>query len=227
MPKSNSEELHSIKKLRQSLIELENLKRFFKLVHPLLRLFHVRVEEIDKALDDFDQHNLRQEIDTLSSSHVKFNEHFSALGWISYDLLKLDVAKQAVALADSGDLTSAENELVNYYTPETIRWHLRTMKSVKAFQPRFGLAQKALMDYEEERYHASIPVVLMLVDGTVNEIYEQVTGKKRGFFAEDVDLSAWDSFASHNGELSALAALFRRKRNKTSTEQISLPYLKE
>jgi hypothetical protein len=44
---------------------------------------------------------------------------------------------------------------------------------------------KALVDYEQERYHACVPVVLALLDGLVNELYE----KRRGFFAEGVDLT--------------------------------------
>jgi hypothetical protein len=83
-----------------------------------------------------------------------------------------------------------------------------------------SLAQKALIDYEEERYHACVPVVLALLDGLVNELHE----KRRGFSAEDVKLEAWDSIAAHSRGLSTLARIFQKGRYKTTTEQITIPY---
>lgn len=58
------------------------------------------------------------------------------------------------------------------------------MKGIRAFHPRVGLAQKALIDYEEERYHACVPVVLSLLDGLVNDLQE----KRRGFLLKKLIL---------------------------------------
>ncbi len=83
------------------------------------------------------------------------------------------------------------------------------------------LAGKALIDYQEERYHACVPVVLALLDGLVNELHE----KRRGFFADEVDISAWDSVAAHSSGLNVLGGIFKKGRQKTVTEQnhYSLP----
>jgi hypothetical protein len=82
------------------------------------------------------------------------------------------------------------------------------------------LAQKALTDYCEGRYHACVPVVLALLDGMVSELHE----KRRGFFAEEVDLQAWDSIAAHSKGLNVLVSIFQKGRKTTRIEPIYLPY---
>ncbi|MGV8174391.1 MAG: hypothetical protein ACP5OU_01670 [Methanothrix sp.] len=86
------------------------------------------------------------------------------------------------------------------------------------------MARKALIDYREERYHACIPVVLALLDGMVNEVYQKKLNKRCGFFAENVNLLAWDSVAGHSKGLNELARLFRSGRYKTTTDEIDIPY---
>jgi hypothetical protein len=48
--------------------------------------------------------------------------------------------------------------------------------------------------------------------------------KRIGFFAEGSDMTAWDSIAAHETGLMALAKVMRVRRNKTSDEEISIPY---
>ena len=110
-------------------------------------------------------------------------------------------------------------DLVNYYSPETVRWKLQRMKAVSAFRPRMPLAEKALVDYEEERYHACVPVVLALLDGLVNELHEE----RRGFFSGG-SLEAWDSVAAHSKGLNVISNIFQKGRRKTVTDQITIPY---
>ena len=61
------------------------------------------------------------------------------------------------------------------------------MKGVEDYRPRYDLAEKAKEDYLAGRYHACVPVVLTIIDGIVNDI------EQKGFFAQGVDLTAWDS----------------------------------
>ena len=56
-------------------------------------------------------------------------------------------------------------------------------ETCRCVPPRWHLAQKALIDYREARYHACVPVVLALLDGIVNEAHEKGRGLKLGFFA--------------------------------------------
>jgi hypothetical protein len=162
---------------------------------------------------------LGKQIKELSTLPDRFNDHFSARGWVIYESMKLDVIKQAVSLADAGNIDEAEQILVDYYSPKTVRFWLQMMWQIKAFHPRMRLAKLALKDYEEDRYHASIPVVLALMDGLVNEL-----NGGRGFFADDTELEAWDSIAAHKKGLVELGGIFKKGRNKTRTEEITIPY---
>src|SRR6185437_15691335 len=99
---------------------------------------------------------------------------------IMYDQMNVSVAKGAMAKAEACDMEGAEALLVDYYNLENVQWQLLTMRGVEAFRPRMALAEMALTDYEEGRYHACIPVVLALLDGLVNELHE----KRRGFFSD-------------------------------------------
>ncbi|MCX6674300.1 MAG: hypothetical protein NTY37_11040, partial [Methanothrix sp.] len=86
------------------------------------------------------------------------------------------------------------------------------------------LAQKALTDYREERYHACVPVVLALIDGMVNELHSKSKGKKLGFFAKGVNLEAWDSVSAHSKGLGQLVRVLGKGRYETTTKQIFIPY---
>lgn len=82
------------------------------------------------------------------------------------------------------------------------------------------MTQKALADYEEERYYACVLVVLALLDGLVNELHE----KRRGFFSSEIDLTAWDSMSAHDKGLNVLANIFQTGRYTTTTDSITIPY---
>jgi hypothetical protein len=117
-----------------------------------------------------------------------------------------------------GDLDGAERDLVDHYDADRIRHQLIWMGNVKAFRPRLRLAELARVDYVEGRYHACIPVVLALLDGLVNDL------SPRGFFAEGVNLEAWDSVAAHSSGLAELAKVLGKTRRKTTPESIAIPY---
>lgn len=156
----------------------------------------------------------------MAKPPTRFNNLFAERGWIIYDLMNLEVAKAAIEKAEADDIDGAEAVLVDYHDTETVRWKLRTMAGIEAFRPRMRLAEKAFDDYCNERYHACIPVALALLDGLVNELHE----KRQGFFAEDVNLEAWDSIAAHSKGLNVLAQIFKKGRRKTTTEPITIPY---
>jgi len=164
--------------------------------------------------------DLRRKAEEMAEIPDKFNTLFASRGWIIHGDMNLEVAKAAVQKAEDGDIDGAEEDLVSYYSPSEVRWMLKRMHAVRAFAPRMRLAEKALIDYEEERYHACIPVTLALLDGLVSELH----GKRRGFFAEEADLTAWDSIAAHETGLNALAEIFQKGRRKTNSEPITVPY---
>lgn len=186
------------------------------LLRPILKL--LKAEKAEEALANID--DLAQTAEEFASIPDRFNDLFASRGWIIYEMMNLEVAKAAVERAESGDIDGAEDDLVNYYDAKTVSQQLQKMKGVVAFRPRMRLAEKALDDYREGRFHACVPVVLALLDGLVNELHE----KNRGFFAEGVELEAWDSIAAHSKGLNALADIFRKGRRRTTTERITIPY---
>ena len=211
-------DIPSFQKVLGEIRSARAVKGVLPLLRPFLRLTERDLGELDTAFDKIDE--LEQQAQELTTIPDRFNDFFAQQGWIIYEEFNLEVAKAAVAKAESGDMEGAELELLSYYSPENVRWHLKLMQSVEAFRPRTTLAAKALTDYEEERYHACVPVVLALLDGFVNELQE----KRRGFFAEEVDLQAWDSIAAHNKGLNTLSQILKKSRKKTVTDEIRLPY---
>ncbi|MDX8291437.1 hypothetical protein SLL00_16625 [Metabacillus indicus] len=149
----------------------------------------------------------------------KFNDIFADYGWIAYESLSYEVMKKSVVLAEQGKIGVAEEVLFEHFNDkDTIFIKILALNKIPQFKPRMPLLKKALNDHFEKRYHASVPLFLMLIDGFVND-FEQI-----GFFAEDVDLEVWDTIAAHNTGLKKIAKIYGSSRKKTRVEEITLPY---
>ncbi len=212
------QDIHTFKKMLEAANSLSAIKSALPFFRPLLTIANVNLEKVDEALSNAEE--LKKQAEAFSQIPDRFNDLFAERGWIIYGLMNVDAAKGAIAKAEANDLDSAEEDLAVYHSPDTVRWKLRTMSSIKAFQPRMRLALLALEDYAAERYHASIPVVLALMDGLVNELHRP----RKGFFAEGVDLTAWDSIAAHSHGLGILNDILKKGRYTTTTEKITVPY---
>lgn len=152
MENARIQDIPSIKNTLIQVKGMKTLKRVFPLVKPLLQKLGVDVNQMDDAFANFD--DLERQISVLSTLPDRFNDLFSERGWIIYDLMNLEVAKAAVEKAETGDIDGAEADLVEHYDADTVEWLLRRMNDVQAFHVRMPLAEKALLDYREERYHA-------------------------------------------------------------------------
>ncbi len=148
-------DIPSIQKVLKDAKNLKSLKASMPILRPFLRLLRVDVSAIDAELSKVD--DLERMAIELASIPDHFNDLFASRGWIIYDLMNLEVATAAIQKAEAGDTDGAELDLVDYYNPETVRWQLTMMMGVRAFRPRMPLAEKALTDYCEERYHACVP----------------------------------------------------------------------
>lgn len=162
--------------------------------------------------------------DEHSSIPDRFNHLFSELGWIYYKSLDSDLALNAIKRAESNDINGAEVDLTNYYNDNIIKCNLRKLEQLTAFRPRMPLAQKALIDYNEERYHSSIPVVLALLDGMVTDAYLNAGGHKLSLPADMTNFHAWNSVADHGKAFKALVGILKKQRGKTVSAQIDKPY---
>jgi len=201
----------SFAKPREQIQGMKQLLRF----RPLLRLFGVKID--DDLISKID--GLEEEIERQSTLPDRFNDLFAERGWIAYELMHAEMMQLAIEKGEAGDLDGAEEMLVEHYDRETIERNIQWLFPVEAFRSREDLARLALEDYVEERFHACVPVVLMILDGVVNEVHGS-----RGFFFKDADLTAWDSISAHSRGLQALHGVLFSSRQKTTTEPLSIPY---
>lgn len=149
----------------------------------------------------------------------KFNEYFSGRGWIAFESLSTKLMEKCVGLADEGKLDEAEEELINYYFDrERIDFLIRRLIYFKDFQPRKDLFQKALDDHFNERFHSSVPIFLMMIDGFVSDI------EQYGFFTDKVELNVWDTIVGHDSNLGEIHRILNKGRRKTVEDEIALPY---
>jgi hypothetical protein len=211
-------DIPSIQNLLTNLKNMAALKDAMPVLAPMLKLSGVDTDKIEGALAKVAE--LEHLALELAAIPDRFNDLFAERGWIINGSLNLEVAKSAINKAECGEIEEAEGILVDYYNPETVQQYLRFMATIDAFRDRIPLAQKALTDYREERYHACVPVVLALLDGMVNELHET----HRNFFADGTDLEAWDSITAHSRGLGQLVKLMTKSRQTTITEQIRIPY---
>ncbi|WP_052045270.1 hypothetical protein [Caloranaerobacter azorensis] len=204
---------YSFKEIEYNLQGFKSLKRIYKLVS----LFGIKNESIKRSFKEIQ--DIDERFKQLQEIPDKFNQYFLQRGWIAYESMNFNIMVEAVKFAEEGKMEEAEEILINYYdNKDNLLFMISRLKGIEEFRPRIRLIYKALDDYIESRYHACIPVVLMMIDGFVNDIEE------KGFFATDVELSAWDSIAAHDSGLNALTEILGKTRKKTRTDEISLPY---
>jgi hypothetical protein len=149
----------------------------------------------------------------------QFNEIFALSGWIAYESLNADVIKKAIEIAENSEFIDAEKFLADYYDEDTLKWAILRFNGHPDFYKRLRLVELAKDDYFAERYHACIPLLISLTDGLVNDISKHV-----GIFAQNSDMTAWDSIAAHETGLQSLVKLLGSRRNKTNEEEIIIPF---
>ncbi|MEH7210029.1 hypothetical protein V7094_28090 [Priestia megaterium] len=162
---------------------------------------------------------MKKEFNTLRNIPDTFNKHFSERGWFAYESLNTPVMEKSIELAEQGKMDEGEQVLIDYFTNrDEIGIFVSQLSHMEEFKARHTLLWNAVEDHFEERYHASVPVMLMMMDGFVNDI------EQKGFFAEGVDLNVWDSIAAHSSGLQKMTSIFGESRKKTRVEKITLPY---
>lgn len=204
----------SFKKLNSGLSNAKIIKDNLPIIGDLIG---IDTEILSDSLKDIEK--LKEDFDLLSVLPDEFNGYFSRRGFVVYEFMHLPTIKLAVEKAKAGDIDGAELDLVNHYSEEQVRFYLSRMKNISAFRPRLHLADLALKDYTEGRYHASIPVVLAIIDGLVSEL-NLMNGQKRGLSAKETVLSAWGSIAAHSSGLGVLIEIYTKGRYTTRTEEI-------
>ncbi|NID11311.1 hypothetical protein F7231_14135 [Fibrella aestuarina] len=171
-------------------------------------------EEQRYKLADFKGH-----FEKISTLPDRFNNAFSSRGWIAYDSLNEKIMEKALAILKSDGIHDAEKCLIGYYNKNTVELGITRLWGVEVFRDRLRIIKLAYEDYVSGRYHACIPVLLMMIDGVVSD-----AGDNIGFFAEKSDVTSWDSIVGHDTGLSLIKDLFYKSRRTTSKSKITLPF---
>ena len=203
----------SHKKLKK---ELEGAETLSKLTE-LFSLFEHNSKELKEAFEPLS--DMQKQFELISKSPDKFNDNFAHRGWIAHESMNHNLMLTCIEFAEKGLIELAEQELINYYSSEKMQWLTSQLQGTKEFAIRYSLIKAAYEDSIAGRYHACIPVLLLIIDGGVNDI-----DMNKGFFAENTDLTAWDSIAAHSTGLAVLKEILNNTRKRTSHEEITMPY---
>lgn len=209
------------KKIIDNPTSAELLKQFaaFESLEALYKAFPFARRLFPKMEDAFNEFlKIKKQAEILKVPD-QFNERFANLGWIAYESMNMEVMQKAINIHDTEGKDTAEKLLADSYDEETLKWGILRFNGNRDFRKRIRLTELAREDYLAGRYHACIPLLLSLLDGLVNDVSKHV-----GFFAANVDLTAWDCIAAHETGLQTLASILTKGRNKTNEDGISIPY---
>jgi len=211
----------SLEKLREDTELFRNFKNAWPILKPFARLLGVNTLRIDETLDK--AVGVANQVDEMIAIPDRFNSMFSDRGWILFDSMELEVAQQAIQLAERDGIDKADVFLVEHFSPDWVQARMTWLKHLKGFKERFDLAQAALEDYRAGRFYSSVLTTLSLIDGWVSEL-NIIDFQRHGFFSEKSRLVAWDSISAHPKGLVKLQEVFGKSRMMTRTEAITIPY---
>lgn len=205
--------------------ELPTFKHFiqdvkgFKLIlriYRLFRFFGLKNKKLDEMKDKVDE--ISSQLKEHKEYATKFNKYFSDEGWIVHDSINFEVMKKAVESFEVEGKEKAQKILLDYFGPENIEKNIFRLKFCNELKDRYRFIEFALEDYKEGKLYSTIPLLIMVIDGAVQDAIS------RGFHAKNIDLSAWDSITSVDNGIGKVKNIFQKSRMKTTTEQISSPY---
>jgi len=206
------EETPSIKHVREQM-------RAFKLILGanralgFLGLGSKKIAELQTQYED-----ICKKMEEYTEYPAKFNRYLSNEGWLAHDTFEFSALKQIVDEYEENGKDRATKLLLDYYGPDNLADKMFFFISVDELRVRERFIRFALEDYKEKRYYAVVPLLLMIMDGAVND----AVGK--GLHAEGIELDAWDSLTTADGAINDIKAIFQRSRKKTRTEEIAFPF---
>ncbi|MDD3393746.1 MAG: hypothetical protein PHG19_03770 [Anaerotignum sp.] len=197
--------------MNDNLISINKLKSDIK----AMKLFSIFLKpDLKRQLKD-----MEKQLENMIAQTTAFNDRFSSHGWCAYDSMSFDLMESANAAFEKDGLEVAEQVLINYYKTDVSKIVHWIKHSSEAFAIRDNLIQCFFEDHFAERYYASVPLGLIIVDGAVNDFT-----KSKGLFAEGTAVDAWDCLVGCSNGLTKLKSIFNQKRTKTNSEAITLPY---
>lgn len=198
-------------KMNDNLVSIKRMEEQIKSMK--LFSFFLKQEEKERYIE------LENQLENMIIQSKLFTERFSSLGWCSYDSMSFELMERVNTIFDEKGVEEAEQALISYYKTD-VRHIIHWIKnSSNAFLIRDSLIQNFFEDHFAERYHASVPLGLIIVDGAVNDFT-----RSKGFFAEGTAVDAWDCLVGCDENLTRIKEIFNQNRTKTNDEIITLPY---
>lgn len=164
-------------------------------------------------------YDMEKKLNNILKQIELFNTRFSDLGWCSYDSINIKIIEKANKAFETDGTENGEKVLLDFYSSEAKETAYRLRMKCEPFRERYNLITKALDDHFEKRYHSSVVLFLIIIDGSVNDFT-----KSKGFFTEGTDLTVWDCLVGADSGLTKMRAIFNKGRNKTNLEEIRMPY---
>ncbi|MHB0897319.1 MAG: hypothetical protein ACYC1A_07210 [Spirochaetales bacterium] len=205
-------EFESISRLETKIAEMEDLLELMTLFPNIINNPQ-KVENTKASLN-----KLKQEIIELKNVPDEFNKIFAQYGWIAYDSLNNDFMKSEIQLAKEDKIEAAIEKFKEYYDFDRIKFEIVLFNRIEETRIRLPIIENAFVDYQEKRLYAVIPIILMMIDGIVNDI----NGK--GFHSENQEFDAWESITTIDNGIEVIGRIFRKGRYKTRIETIEEPY---
>lgn len=175
-----------------------------------------------KLLTRFVARKQRAELVRLEAQVLELTEtvdqFYSLLGarhWIFHDDLNTEKVKALTTL----DPEAAERAFIEIYRDrDALRFMIRRLNGLPAMRNRMDLIEKARIDYEEDRFYATVLVLITVMDGFVNDLEP---ARRRGLHTREADdLAAWDSVVGHHMGLTNAHSTFTKSTYKTSSEPL-------
>jgi len=185
-------------------------------INRILRCIGLGSKKIGELQTKYDE--VCRQFQELTEYPRKFNKIFSQDGWLAHESMNFEVMKKAVDIHEAEGAAAAECILLEYYDAEQIENRMFFFIGLEELRVRRKFIDYALADYKDGRYYSAIPLLLMVIDGAVND----ATGK--GFHTSGTDLDVWDSLTTSDGAIYTIRDIFKKGRKATCTEPINLPY---
>ncbi len=208
----NIEDLPTNKHLREQMKSFEVLLKANK----ALQLIGLGSEKIAELNEQYA--SIRSQLDEQLEYGRKYNAYFVEDGWMIHDSLDFGVLRKAVDTYETEGKDAAIELLLDYYGPDSIEERVFFFATAEELQVRRKFIDFALDDCKEGRYYSAIPLLLMTIDGAVNDAVGT------GFHARGLDLDLWDSLTVADGAIHSIKGIFQKSRKKTRTDTIHLPY---
>ena len=156
--------------------------------------------------------------DRLLTLPDRFNDAFANTGWIALGSMSAEVMEKAINIKSEGDDHGADSIIADWFDRSTIRqFGINPAKSINKADDRWHQLDEALVLYEEGRYIAAVPLILIATDGVASDALGI------SIYARDVDTSSFDSVVGHETGLASLLSLVCRTARRSSNDNLELP----